>query len=176
MTQRRLAQGIWGALAPRVAIGLVGFNMALVAGAAQLVPASFSYEIMAASLVTSLVLLSPVAQPYFEMWQFSRMRAEEIEKAVTLPEPVQQNLQNVLQIKGEDALLSWPGASESILAERDQFMAKSLAAAAIGKSFPKGLNEMFWWILPRACMLSPENSLVFMESRQPRCLMIRMHC
>lgn len=132
VTQRRLAQGIWGALAPRAAVGLIGFNTAIVAGAAQIVPASVCYEAMAASVVATLALLTPVALPYLEMWRFSGLNAEEIENTVDLPEPVQQNLEQLLKIKGEDALLDWPGASESILAERDLFMAKALAAAAQG--------------------------------------------
>lgn len=132
VTQRRLAQGIWGALAPRATVGLIGFNTAIVAGVAQVVPASVCYEAMAASIVATLALLTPVALPYLEMWRFSGLNAEEIEDTVDLPEPVQQNLGQLLKIKGEDALLDWPGASESILAERDLYMAKALAAAAKG--------------------------------------------
>eukprot|EP00892_Ulva_mutabilis_P007045 jgi/Ulvmu1/4712/UM002_0443.1 len=132
VTQRRLAQGIWGALAPRVAVGLIGFNMAILAGAAQIVPAAVSYEAMGASLAVTLALLTPVALPYFEMWRFSGMGAEEIEETVSLPEAVQQNLDKPLKIRGEDALLDWPGAGDSILAERDLYMAKALAAAATG--------------------------------------------
>ena len=127
-----MAQGIWGALAPRVAFGLIGFNMAIVAGAAQIVPAAVSYEAMAVSAVATMALLAPVALPYFEMWRFSGLSAQEIENTVALPEPVQQNLNQTLKIKGEDALLDWPGASQSILGERDMYMAKSLAAAATG--------------------------------------------
>lgn len=142
VTQRRLAQGIWGALAPRAAIGLVGFNVAIIAGAAQIVPAAVSYEAMAASLLTTLVLLTPVVLPYFEMWRFSRLSAQDIEDTVDLPEPVQQNMGQLLKIKGEDALLDWPGASESILAERDLYMAKALAAAAQGACLAP---LCMWW-------------------------------
>jgi pheromone shutdown protein TraB len=35
---------------------------------------------------------------------------------------------------GEDALLSWPGAEPALIAERDAFMARVLAATATGNN------------------------------------------
>lgn len=43
---------------------------------------------------------------------------------------LQSNLDKPFYVWGEDALLSWPGAESPIIAERDAFMARVLAATA----------------------------------------------
>lgn len=38
----------------------------------------------------------------------------------------------MLRLPGEDAIVSWPNAKETIIAQRDQYMARTLYAAATG--------------------------------------------
>lgn len=133
VTQRRLAQGLWDALAPRVVIGFLAFNTAIFAGGFHIVDNATAYQAMGLALAGTFLGLLPVALPFWEIYRFSEMNAEEIEAAVAVPEPVQSNLEVPLNLFGEDALLDWPGASESIIKERDQYMAKALAAAATGE-------------------------------------------
>lgn len=45
---------------------------------------------------------------------------------------LQSNLDKPFYVWGEDALLSWPGAEPALIAERDSFMARVLAATATG--------------------------------------------
>lgn len=45
---------------------------------------------------------------------------------------LQSNLDKPFYVWGEDALLSWPGAEPALIAERDAFMARVLAATATG--------------------------------------------
>lgn len=46
--------------------------------------------------------------------------------------PLQSNLDKPFFVWGEDALLKWPGAEPALIAERDAFMARVLAATATG--------------------------------------------
>jgi pheromone shutdown protein TraB len=132
VTQRRLAQGVWGALAPRFFAGLGVFNAAIFGGALGAVDTPLATNTAAVSLVATLAALAPVALPYLEAWRFSRMTADEIEAAVRVPEPIESNLDKRMKLWGEDALLDWPGAEESIIRERDDYMARTLAATAVG--------------------------------------------
>ena len=163
VTQRRLAQGLWDALAPRVIVGFLAFNTAIFAGGFKIVDTVTAYEAMGVALVGTFLGLLPVALPYWELYRFSEMSAGEIEAAVAVPEPVESNLDAPLKLFGEDALLDWPGASESIIAERDRYMAKALAAAATGARISstagtqhrgKGLPMMFPLIYGCTDMLS----------------------
>lgn len=45
---------------------------------------------------------------------------------------LQSNLDKPFFVWGEDALLKWPGAEPALIAERDAFMARVLAATATG--------------------------------------------
>jgi hypothetical protein len=132
VTQRRLAQGLWAALSPRVIAGLAVFNVAIFAGGFNVIPDEYAWKTIGLTFLATGLGLLPVALPFWEMWRFSTMSAEEIEAAVRVPEPVESNLDAPLKLYGEDALLGWPGASESIIQERDAYMAKALAAAALG--------------------------------------------
>jgi pheromone shutdown protein TraB len=125
-------QGIWNALAPRFFIGLGTFNAALFGGSFGAVSPSLATNTAIFALVATVVSLAPVALPFLETWRFSRMTADEIEAAVEVPEPIQQNLDQRMKLWGEDALLDWPGAQQSIIQERDDYMTRSLAAAATG--------------------------------------------
>lgn len=132
VTQRRLAQGLWDALSPRVLIGFLAFNAAIFAGGFKVIDNSTAYQLMGLALAGTALGLLPVALPFWELYRFSEMNADEIEKAVEVPEPVESDLRSPLKLFGEDALLDWPGAMESIISERDTYMAKALAAAATG--------------------------------------------
>lgn len=132
VTQRRLAQGLWDALAPRVVVGFLAFNTAILAGGFNIVDRTTAYQGMGLALLATALGLLPVALPFWELYRFSEMSEEEIETAVAVPDPVESDLETPLKLFGEDALLDWPGASESIIAERDLYMAKALAAAATG--------------------------------------------
>lgn len=39
----------------------------------------------------------------------------------------------MLRLPGEDAIISWPNAKETIIDSRDAYMARTIFAAAIGK-------------------------------------------
>ena len=39
----------------------------------------------------------------------------------------------MLRLSGEDAIISWPNAKETIIDARDQYMARTIHAAATGK-------------------------------------------
>ncbi len=45
---------------------------------------------------------------------------------------MQNGSKDLVKLWGEDALLSWPGALEPVIHERDAHMAKSIWAAATG--------------------------------------------
>lgn len=47
----------------------------------------------------------------------------------------------IVKLWGEDALLSWPGAMEPVINQRDAYMARSVAAAAGGR--PEGLTPAY---------------------------------
>ena len=132
VTQRRLAQGVWGALAPRVFVGLGIFNAAILGGSFGQFDAQLSTNVALVTLAATLLSLAPVGLPFFEIWRFSRMSAGEVEAAVKVPEPIQEDVRAPMKLWGEDALLDWPGAQESIIQERDDYISRSLAAAALG--------------------------------------------
>ena len=132
ITQRRLAQGVWAALAPRFFAGLGIFNAAVVSGSFGVVDSQLAFDTALVTLAATLLAFLPVGLPFFEVWRFSRMAPSEIEDAVAVPEPIQENLGERMKLFGEDALLDWPGASQSIIEERDGYMARALAAAAQG--------------------------------------------
>lgn len=52
---------------------------------------------------------------------------------MAIAEPIQDNLGSPLVLWGEDALLKWPNAMQRLIDERDAYMARSVAAAAVGK-------------------------------------------
>lgn len=132
VTQRRLAQGVWGALFPRALGGLLAFNAAVFCGSFGVADPGLASNAAAATLVATLASFAPVALPFFEIWKFSRMGEKEIEDAVAVPESIQGDLGERMKLYGEDALLDWPGASESIIEERDEYMTRALVASASG--------------------------------------------
>jgi pheromone shutdown protein TraB len=142
VTQRRLAQGIWAALTPRAIVGLVAFNALVLGGSLEVLEPSAAYGALGVSLVATAATMLPVAAPFLEIWRFSTMSAEEIEATVAVKEPIDSNLDQPFKVWGEDALLQWPGASESVIAERDAYMARALAAAALGTSLQCGIVQL----------------------------------
>lgn len=134
VSQRRLAQGVWGSLFPRFIIGLLTFNGAIFSGSLGLVDPALASNTALLSVLATLISFVPVALPFYEIWQFSKLSAVEIEKVVRVPEPIQENLDQRLKLYGEDALLDWPGASASIIEERDEYMTRALVASASGAS------------------------------------------
>ena len=63
----------------------------------------------------------------------AEMSAEEIEAAVAVREPIASgDLSQPLKLFGEDAILDWPGAMDVVIRDRDSYMARTLAAAALG--------------------------------------------
>ena len=46
---------------------------------------------------------------------------------------MQADLQQLVELWGEDALLQWPGARRSLIEERDAYMARTIWAAASGE-------------------------------------------
>jgi pheromone shutdown protein TraB len=132
VSQRRLAQGVWGSLFPRFIVGLLTFNGAVFMGSFGLVDQGLASNAAVLSILGTLASFVPVALPFYEIWQFSKLSGEEIEQAVRVPEPIQENIDARMKLYGEDALLDWPGASESIIEERDEYMTRALAASASG--------------------------------------------
>ena len=49
-----------------------------------------------------------------------------------------------LQLPGEDALLSWPGAWDAIITQRDAYMAATTRAAALGECNQGHQNLQGW--------------------------------
>ena len=65
----------------------------------------------------------------------------------------QNGSQEVVKLWGEDALLSWPGAMDVVINDRDAYMAKAIWAAATGQ-LPSRVLELLClaelWHLPLA--------------------------
>lgn len=144
VTGRRLAQGIWSSSAPFL-LGAVPAAIAaaivtsegLGAGGSPLAP-------LFAALLPLVAGVWPVASPLVEVWRFSRLSASDIEDVVRLKEPLQRpdgSSAPQMVFWGEDALLKWPGAMEPVIHERDEFMARAMAAAVTGA--PEGLTPAF---------------------------------
>jgi len=144
VSQRLLARG----MAAEVLVRATGAVAALGAGVAAAVgslPLTVSQEVSealgsagwpgsAAALGTAAAaaLLWPVVAPLVEVWRFGQLDGDGVEAAVALTEPIQTNIDTPLRVWGEDALLRWPGAQQHLIEERDTYMARVVAAAAVG--------------------------------------------
>ncbi|KAL4533120.1 hypothetical protein Ndes2526A_g08570 [Nannochloris sp. 'desiccata'] len=139
VTGRRLAQGIWKSYSPF----LLGAVPAAITGAiitssvadstpltslATFAPSTF------AVVVPLAAALWPILAPLLEIRKFSKMSAAEIEDIVKIKEPLQSNKSDIVALYGEDALLKWPGAMDSVIRERDEYMAKALVAVAMSST------------------------------------------
>lgn len=85
-----------------------------------------------ATALMDIAILWPVFVPYVEIYRLSAMSKDGIEDAVKVKVPVSENLDQILKLFGEDALLDWPGAIKPIIDERDKYMARNMHAAATG--------------------------------------------
>ncbi|KAK9790773.1 hypothetical protein WJX73_006178 [Symbiochloris irregularis] len=72
--------------------------------------------------------------PFLEVWLFSRGDAQQIEDAVAVREALQGGGGGMYRLRGEDAIIGFPGADKSVIRERDVYMARTLRAAAQGFS------------------------------------------
>jgi pheromone shutdown protein TraB len=161
VTGRRLAQGIWKSHSPL----LLGAVPAAIAGAA--ITSSVATDTLQAGVapVVFAILLPfaaalwPIAAPLLEIQKFSKMSGEQIEEAVSIKEPLQSSTTSeIVALYGEDALIKWPGAMNSIISERDEYMAAVLAA--IATSTAQGLTPAY--------VRSSENSSVYYRYAMPK--------
>lgn len=89
--------------------------------------------IIAAAVLPLAIGIWPIAAPLLEVRAFSNLKtASEVESAVKLQEPMQKGTREEyidaprVKLRGEDALLDWPGAEGPIINERDEFMARTI--------------------------------------------------
>jgi pheromone shutdown protein TraB len=135
VTGRRLAQGIWKLHSPFL-LGAVpaAFAGAIITSSVADSTTPTSLTTLAPTLFAVVVPLAvalwPILAPLLEIQKFSKMSAAGIEDIVKLKEPLQSNKSEIVALYGEDALLKWPGAMDSIINERDEYMAKALVALA----------------------------------------------
>lgn len=134
ITKARMGAAIWAGTQPKLA-GLAGMCAAIslaaaVAGDASPIPLGAA---LGGSFVTGMLgsvwLLSG---PLREISEFASQDPEEIEESVQaeLRKPLDE--QEMWKLDGEDALVEWDGADRTIIAERDEYMAHTLHAAATG--------------------------------------------
>ena len=57
----------------------------------------------------------------------------------------QNGSKELVKLWGEDALLSWPGALQPVIHERDVHMAKTIWAAATGKCKTTFVQSCLWY-------------------------------
>ncbi|KAI8474734.1 MAG: hypothetical protein J3K34DRAFT_118612 [Monoraphidium minutum] len=148
ISQRRLADAMYPETAARLAAaatlvvagaaaGRLPAAVDLVAssglpGAEAAAGAAAGAAALAVGLAAAAAALWPILGPLVEVWRFSQLDAKGVEEAVAVKEPIQANLDTPLLFWGEDALLRWPGAMGPLIAERDAYMARVAAAAAVG--------------------------------------------
>ncbi|GMH40648.1 hypothetical protein BSKO_08552 [Bryopsis sp. KO-2023] len=131
---KHLAQSIFVGMGTRFALAFA-FSLSVAAALSAGVLPEMDNLGRNATIATALVdaaILWPIFVPYLEIYRLSTMSKEEIEDAVKVKVPIQEDLDNVLKLFGEDALLDWPGAMVPIIDERDKYMARNLHAAAKG--------------------------------------------
>jgi len=136
LTERKLSdklvQEAGGRMAAALGLVVTGLAAAL---ATDVLSTEYELGAFAGLLATAVALVWPVLGPLREIGQLADMKAEEIEAAVAIKRPLsEEDPTQPLKLFGEDALLDWPGALESIIRDRDTFMGKALAGAATGKA------------------------------------------
>lgn len=135
-TARRMGNAIARRVAPLFG-GACAISLAAdIAAAKAAVPDGLGGYAVLAGLATVAASLLPILGPILEVRALSKLPADRIEEAVQVPEPLQNadGGGGAVKLWGEDALLDWPGAMGPVIDERDEFMAKTLAAAATGKA------------------------------------------
>lgn len=144
VTDRRLADGLFGAAAARIG-GALGVLISGIAGT-LVYDAPFDTElgVVGVSILASIACLWPVVKPFAEIRQLADMTPEQIEEAVRVKQPL--GAQTSGKLFGEDALLDWPGATKALLEERDEFMARAAAAAATGAWLQQPRPAGWLWV------------------------------
>jgi hypothetical protein len=148
VTGFRLARAMWASSAPLLlgALPAAAAAAVLVSQALQEDPAAPAAAPLLAAALPLGAAAAPILAPLLEVWRFSRMGGAEIEETVRLKEPLQRAggdpaAAPALELWGEDALLKWPGAMAPVIHERDDYMARALAAAVAGR--PEGGTPAF---------------------------------
>ncbi|KAL0042778.1 hypothetical protein WJX79_010731 [Trebouxia sp. C0005] len=127
---QQMSQGIWNGTAPYLGAALFLALATLASSATHVLPSALLPVATAVSLGVLSKGLYSVLSPLVEIRQLSRLSPQQIEEAVDLKEPLQNGSKQLVRLWGEDALLSWPGALEPVIHERDVHMAKTIWAAA----------------------------------------------
>ncbi|DBA78522.1 TPA: hypothetical protein ACH3X2_007842 [Trebouxia sp. C0005] len=130
---QQMSQGIWNGTAPYLGAALFLALATLASSATHVLPSALLPVATAVSLGVLSKGLYSVLSPLVEIRQLSRLSPQQIEEAVDLKEPLQNGSKQLVRLWGEDALLSWPGALEPVIHERDVHMAKTIWAAATGR-------------------------------------------
>ncbi|KAL0049763.1 hypothetical protein WJX82_009526 [Trebouxia sp. C0006] len=129
---QRMSQGIWNGTAPYLSAALLLALATLASSATHVLPSELFPVATAVSLGVLSKGLYSVLSPLVEIRQLSLLSPQQIEEAVDLKEPLQNGSKELVKLWGEDALLSWPGALEPVIHERDVHMANTIWAAATG--------------------------------------------
>eukprot|EP00884_Botryococcus_braunii_P005404 jgi/Botrbrau1/14865/Bobra.0326s0011.1 len=129
---QRLVRGIAAALPFSLAAAIGSIAAALAVQSNHLVPEEWNAAVAGAAILAVSASVWPFVGPLFEISQFAGKTGAEIEEIVRRRGPV-SDPSTKTEILGEDALLKWPSARNSVIQQRDAFMARTLWAAATGK-------------------------------------------
>ncbi|DBA78520.1 TPA: hypothetical protein ACH3X2_007842 [Trebouxia sp. C0005] len=156
---QQMSQGIWNGTAPYLGAALFLALATLASSATHVLPSALLPVATAVSLGVLSKGLYSVLSPLVEIRQLSRLSPQQIEEAVDLKEPLQNGSKQLVRLWGEDALLSWPGALEPVIHERDVHMAKTIWAAATGTAgspaFIKthdGVGQTWKYMMPESAV------------------------
>lgn len=141
VTQRRLADGVLASVGGSLvgAAAMVATTAAVVAFT-DLLPQPAEYACLALAATLAAGLVAPLIGPIQEISKLADKDPEQIEAAVSdhasLLQPStaaasSSGVKAATRLPGEDALIDWPGALRPIVEERDSYMARALAAAAV---------------------------------------------
>jgi hypothetical protein len=143
VTAKKLVRGMIQSSIPYIALGAAmslssWLAPSLLFKVTPSVPTSFIVT-LGSVIAASWPLLSPIQ----EIKAFSEMTPTDIEKAVRVNQPLQQQVPDgrPFYLWGEDALIRWPGAETPVINERDKYM--TYAIYAFLKNIPAGLTPSF---------------------------------
>eukprot|EP00798_Chlamydomonas_sp_ICE-L_P015964 gene15964-22096_t len=135
ITNYRLGEQMASESGVRVAAALTTILGAIIGAATIDAPQDLEVACVGVAVAAGAALLWPVLAPFAAISKLADMKAEEIEDLLTPKTPVTADLTKPFKLFGEDALLDWPGAMASLIEDRDEYMAKAAAAAALGTSY-----------------------------------------
>ncbi|KAG2492108.1 hypothetical protein HYH03_009599 [Edaphochlamys debaryana] len=135
VTDQRMAAGLGADAGVRLISALaIIIGTAIFNASTSILPDGGEAGALAAAFAAAAAVAAPVVGPFIEVSRFAGMTAEQIEDAVAIKEAIDQgDMSKPLKLYGEDALLDWPGAFPALIEERDEFMARALAAVATGQ-------------------------------------------